>query len=146
MTLRTYASPVLHPAYKVAYFQKRNWPEEWITTAIDLMQEEWSINYKGPTEGEISGPTTVMPAVCIVYVSIAHADESILQASLTQKYFGSASNLATDPLETYLAHPPIPTVRDPIAYWQSMLNDNTSAPLTHMALDFLSTPGQSLVI
>ncbi len=38
--------PVLHPQHKLQYFRDENWPEEWITEAIDLLHAEWTEYYK----------------------------------------------------------------------------------------------------
>jgi len=39
-------SKVLHPAYKLSYFRTRRWPEEWISTALKLVQDVWKQNYQ----------------------------------------------------------------------------------------------------
>lgn len=37
---------VLHPQHKLQYFRDENWPEEWITEAVDLLRAEWTEYYK----------------------------------------------------------------------------------------------------
>jgi len=54
------------------------------------------------------------------------------------------ANGACDPLDAYLNSPVIPTVQDPLVYWHGMTCSND--PIAPMALDFLSTPGQELIL
>ncbi len=37
---------VLHPAYKLDYFRRHNWPAAWIKVVEDLVREEWETYYK----------------------------------------------------------------------------------------------------
>jgi hypothetical protein len=63
--------------------------------------------------------------------------------SLTQKYFGS-HHACSDPLDIYLADPPITSITNPLTYWHSIMSSqNVFAPLARMALDFLSMPAAS---
>jgi hypothetical protein len=135
---------VLHPAHKVTYFRKCQWPEDWITTALNLVCEEWQDRYKEDVEivsGEETQTATTRQVIIIYLMSCPRSH--VYQDTLTQKYFGATSHpLTSDPLEMYLADPVILSVGNPLAYWQSIISSNaTNAPLTHMALDFLSTPG-----
>ncbi|KZT31253.1 hypothetical protein SISSUDRAFT_995367, partial [Sistotremastrum suecicum HHB10207 ss-3] len=36
----------LHPAYKLQYFRDHAWAEDWIQTALQLVRDEWSENYR----------------------------------------------------------------------------------------------------
>ncbi|KAF8587073.1 hypothetical protein K439DRAFT_1339193, partial [Ramaria rubella] len=36
----------LHPRYKTSYFCHEKWPEDWITTALTMLHDEWQENYK----------------------------------------------------------------------------------------------------
>ena len=58
-----------------------------------------------------------------------------------------ASEPAKDALEDYLALPVLESVKDPIAYWDTVLstsqNNPSSAALARMALDYLTIPGKS---
>ena len=47
-----------------------------------------------------------------------------------------------DALDAYLAEPIIPSVQDPLKYWEGMSYNNTRLP--RMCLDFLSVPGEYL--
>lgn len=46
---------MLHPAYKLAYFRKAGWPEEWVEEARRLITEEWKARYKPGTGSEANG-------------------------------------------------------------------------------------------
>lgn len=37
---------VLHPRHKVAYFQRAGWTEDWITTAKEIVRNEFDRNYR----------------------------------------------------------------------------------------------------
>jgi hypothetical protein len=52
--------------------------------------------------------------------------------------------VASDALDAYLAAPVIPSIQDPLGYWQAMSSNKD--PLAPMALDYLSTPGMSFHI
>ena len=45
LTLMHYLE-VLHPRYKINYFRTQEWPEDWITEAMDLIRGEWTSRYK----------------------------------------------------------------------------------------------------
>jgi hypothetical protein len=44
---------VLHPAYKVSYFRKRKWPQEWIDEALNALRDEWRRNYKPDAAADV---------------------------------------------------------------------------------------------
>ena len=52
---------------------------------------------------------------------------------------------AFDALEAYLGAPPLPNIKDPIAYWSAFLASESDGALARMALDFLSVPGTSFM-
>ena len=37
---------MLNPAYKLQYFRKAGWPEDWIEEARRLLTEKWDTKYK----------------------------------------------------------------------------------------------------
>ncbi|KAJ3710571.1 hypothetical protein C8R42DRAFT_596926 [Lentinula raphanica] len=43
------SSTVLHPSYKLKYFNDANWPQPWIDSAVAVTQETWERTFK-PTE------------------------------------------------------------------------------------------------
>ncbi|KAI1787165.1 hypothetical protein LXA43DRAFT_896664, partial [Ganoderma leucocontextum] len=48
---------ILHPAFKLSYFHKADWPEDWIKEARRLIVDEWTSRYK-PTPGAPSAAGT----------------------------------------------------------------------------------------
>ena len=48
---------VLHPRYKTTYFIKAKWPQEWITTAEELLREQWAKYYKA--KDKLAMPSTL---------------------------------------------------------------------------------------
>jgi len=52
--------------------------------------------------------------------------------------------VASDALDAYLAASVIPSIQDPLSYWQAMSSNKD--PLMPMALDYLSMPGMSLCV
>lgn len=36
---------VLHPKHKLKYFEKQGWDKEWITTAEEIVRDEFKKNY-----------------------------------------------------------------------------------------------------
>jgi len=47
-------SVVLHPKYKLTYFQSKKWPEEWVDAARLVLREQWMTYYK-PSDSEELG-------------------------------------------------------------------------------------------
>lgn len=138
---------VLNPAYKTTYFRQRKWPEEWITTAVDILRLEWVTNYK-PTAVVISDSINSSSQVCSYLKStpgcLSTHSFSFLQVNMRNKYFSDIlrpSTGSSDALELYLASPTVPIERDPLMYWDSLDPDNNT--LARMATDFLSSPGES---
>ncbi|KDQ50929.1 hypothetical protein JAAARDRAFT_141085, partial [Jaapia argillacea MUCL 33604] len=112
---------VLHPRHKLTYFRQMKWEESWIKTVIDVVRNEWDVNYKPK-------PTTTTSS-----------------SSATQKYFSnlyrSVDGSLKDALAEYLATPNLPHVDNPIVYWMSQTPEKN--PLAAMALDFLTAPASS---
>lgn len=51
---------VLHPKFKMTYFNKENWQPDWIDTARQLLRDEWNKYYKPTIDVsflEEAGPT-----------------------------------------------------------------------------------------
>ena len=51
-------TPVLHPAYKMTYFQNWKWPQEWSDNAVGFLWKQWE-SYKLVTETE--APVLIQP-------------------------------------------------------------------------------------
>ncbi|TBU29093.1 hypothetical protein BD311DRAFT_661945 [Dichomitus squalens] len=118
----------MHPAYKLAYFRKAAWPEDWIQEARRLITHEWTMRYKpAAPAANATAPSGGPP-----------------QAS--RELFASISAWSGqghgDALEAYLEAPPLATVKDPLVYWNTAIKSSSeNATLAHMALDFLLIPG-----
>jgi hypothetical protein len=41
-----YVSLVLHPKYKLKYFEKQGWEDEWVKTAKEMVREEFKRSYE----------------------------------------------------------------------------------------------------
>lgn len=132
---------MLHPRYKSLYFVKAKWPQEWISTAEQLLRDHW-VKYYKPTTNPLIPTTTVSS------LTIARAFSNQIQGTTApkkNKYFDELDTFGTnpmssdDPITDWLSTPPFASVMDPIAWWVSM--GAAGHPLARMALDFLSAPG-----
>ncbi|EJF55349.1 hypothetical protein DICSQDRAFT_74416, partial [Dichomitus squalens LYAD-421 SS1] len=125
---------IMHPAYKLSYFRKADWPEASIQEACRLITHEWTTRYKpapaanltGPAVGPSTGEGTTRSWSCTVQIT-----RSVLADR--------------DALEAYLEAPPLATVKDPLAYQNTAIKSGSEDPaLAHMALNFLSIPATSV--
>jgi hypothetical protein len=138
---------VLHPHYKLNYFSKARWPQEWITTAVSILQVEWETNYKPAqtTSGLLAtnADNTSTSMVMSVIILLCIVPMSFMDLQGAEKYFESLDDVevSSDPISDWINSPPILLAKDPIAYWTGM--DATGHPLACMSLDFLSIPGVS---
>lgn len=110
------------PKYKRTYFHKAKWPDDWITTADNLVRDLWTRVYR--PSGNQSQPTQTSSHSATIFDAIDEFD----------------ADSSEDALEAYLSSAPL-KVDNPILYWTSLLGQGD--PLARMALDLLSTPGQS---
>ncbi len=149
----------MDPRKKTAYFRSQDWPEEWISEAVELVRTEWRNHYKPVPASIVStseaAPSAAKPgrrsanaavsAFYCVRVS-APADSASMQA--TRALFASLTpgqgSTPKDALEAYLESPPLTTVEDPLAYWNLIAQTDADPSLARMALDFLSVPGECL--
>ncbi|KAJ7203388.1 hypothetical protein GGX14DRAFT_369538, partial [Mycena pura] len=37
---------LMHPSYRLSYFEKQDWPQEWKDQALNLARAQWTLNYK----------------------------------------------------------------------------------------------------
>ena len=50
----------MHPQYKLSYFSEKEWPQEWIDTAIEIARRIWREHYQprlrthGPRPASVS--------------------------------------------------------------------------------------------
>ncbi|KAJ3832394.1 hypothetical protein F5878DRAFT_548248 [Lentinula raphanica] len=50
---------ILHPKYKLDYFRKARWEQEWIDTAVRVTREAWERDFKPSDDDEESSSDTV---------------------------------------------------------------------------------------
>ncbi|OJT01847.1 hypothetical protein TRAPUB_10054, partial [Trametes pubescens] len=144
---------ILHPGHKLQYFRDENWPEEWITEAVELLRAEWREYYKPAPEEPEEAPADA-PAPSSKGKGKAAASggrgtgRKSAQASTknaTTALFASISNAGKgtrDALEVYLEEPKLLTIKDPLEHWH-MMSQSGDPSLARMALDFLSVPATS---
>jgi len=117
---------VLHPAYKTEHFPSNGWPEGWITTMVDLLWADWTKTYKpavGNSDGSVGGNNMVQSGDVCHFIVYIHDAYIVFQNLLRTKYFGSIMHLSSQTLDTlsaYLAAPTIPSIQEPLGYWQVM--------------------------
>ncbi len=56
--LNTHSMTVLHPALKLEYFRQHEWEEDWIDTALQLVQDEYTARYEKALPAEESPVAT----------------------------------------------------------------------------------------
>ncbi|PIL32861.1 hypothetical protein GSI_04979 [Ganoderma sinense ZZ0214-1] len=130
---------VLHPRYKTNYFRTQDWPEDWISEAVDLIRGEWTARYKPAASTDKGKARAPGPARVSGRRTAAAASSRALFESIARG--PSAEN--QDALEAYLEAPPLTTVEDPIKYWELRAQTESNPALARMALDFLSVPATS---
>ena len=54
---------VLHPGLKLEYFRQKEWEEEWIDNAEDLIHQVYATQYKGKEDVVGTNPNTSVGAV-----------------------------------------------------------------------------------
>ncbi|KAF8578866.1 hypothetical protein K439DRAFT_1316404, partial [Ramaria rubella] len=117
----------LHPRYKTLYFQCQKWPDSWIETSVSLLQEQWDKYYKPK--------------------SIAQPADKEVSTVTETGYFADLDHFGmpegADKLDKYLSLPAQPSVSDPLQHWEAQRTSGST--LAHMAVDFLSIPGESLI-
>ena len=115
---------MLHPKYKLSYFWKKKWSEDWVDTAHTVLREQWNTYYK-PRNDSNTEPSQLDPARDDFFTELNN--------------FGTETTI--DELEEYLNTPTISTKGlEPLKWWFEIGDSN---PLACMAIDFLSAPSES---
>ncbi|THH15827.1 hypothetical protein EUX98_g9402 [Antrodiella citrinella] len=140
---------LLHPRYKMAYFKKQKWPQDWIDTATDLLRQQWVTYYKPKaTELQVVAAAAAQASTSAPgLASSASASAHRINKLFAEDDFDNTGTTTTgpmDPLEQYLSTPPM-SCGDPILYWSGMLGipGQPENQFARMALDFLSAPATS---
>ena len=125
---------VLHPRHKLQYFERAGWEPEWIAAARDIIRTEFDRSYAARSEGikedrdrdtEMSGnhATNIfdsLPALSALRIQELH-----------------------DELDRYLSTDSEHVV-DVLMWWTE--RKSMYPHLSHMALDYLSIPGELIYI
>ncbi len=121
---------VLHPKYRKCWFDRAEWEDEWVDTAVSSARKVWKKHYK-PLVKKSAGSSSSSIDV--------DDDFAELDAPVDQGIH--------DPFEDFIAG--AMSNEDPIAHW-SHLAAKPGSPITtltqalaQMALDFLSAPATS---
>ena len=65
---------VLHPKYKLKYFHKQGWDEDWIKTAENIVREEFICSYSDyvvhKASGSVHGPRKLVSSSIVSSTSI----------------------------------------------------------------------------
>nr|VWO98079.1 Uncharacterized protein [Ganoderma boninense] len=146
---------VMHPRYKLEYFEKLKWTCEWQDTARELVEAEYANCYTGrfnPSEsgsGSGSGNSRKSSPAPRTPQTVATNDEDSSSSSsesdhrdlfdLLDNWDGvNPDSGISDKLEHYLATP-IDTTGDVIRWWKDRRSIYPN--LSHMAIDYLVIPG-----
>ncbi|THU77328.1 hypothetical protein K435DRAFT_585826, partial [Dendrothele bispora CBS 962.96] len=119
---------VLHPRYKLAYFQQEHWPKKWLDSARHIIRETYDENYA--------------PLINNSSPAVDDSDDDNLFADVHN--FGRST--FEDVLDAYLNAPT--SDDDPIKFWTSRLDSpgariTAQGALAIMGLEFCSAPAAS---
>ncbi|PPQ84663.1 hypothetical protein CVT26_004180 [Gymnopilus dilepis] len=142
---------VLHPRFKLRYFKKAGWDEEWIKMSRQFVEDkldrhysvlvstEWDNEEAGPGEAdEMEGSETSKRTKSKKRYIFDETDDSDSNAS------DGSSITANEELELYLSTKPEKNVTDPIRWWKE--KQRTYPRLSQMAIDYLTIPGESSIL
>lgn len=118
---------VLHPSFKLKYFREHKWQASWITQVQELLNEEWKLYCPAELETASSQPNPKKNP----YAHFMCDDED---------------SSTVDFVNEYLYSPVVKNVKNPLAYWRSILESGSSdvqSRFAQMAIDFLSAPATS---
>jgi hypothetical protein len=136
---------VLHPGLKLEYFKQKDWEEEWINNAEELVRKAYSTRYEGKESSTAPTPDiTAEPVSTHIVLSILIL---IMRLQLDNDEFATFANISvtknvgyrSSELDEYLRKP-VENVQDPLKWW--FTNRHVYPSLYRMALDYLSIPGE----
>lgn len=153
----------LHPGLKLEYFRRQNWPDAWIATAQEILENVFEA-YTEKYDRAANVTTSSMVSIYSFFPSLVPTSTGYLshlyQAPESSTAAASSSKVSDDAFATYAnisilddATPKTELtkflesdredVTDPLKWWY---NHRAQYPvLSHMALDYLSAPGKSVV-
>jgi hAT family protein len=141
---------VLHPKYKLKYFTKQDWEEDWVKTVEEIVREEFKRNYeeylpRKPKTFETQSSTSKRK-VCMISYLFFPIFSGVLQSRDDDSDNSSSSSSSSDEeefadeLDRYLSSGRIKKVEDPIKWWHE--NQDSYPRLSRMAKDYLTIPGE----
>ncbi|KAG8692217.1 hypothetical protein FRC11_003774, partial [Ceratobasidium sp. 423] len=122
---------LLNPSFRVHYLTRAEWPEDWIDTAVDLLEEYWEKHYK-----RIQAPADE-PDATSEYSHSSYMDQVCAQLD------GISGYKESSPVTCFIKARSLsdPKAGEPS---QSTRSLGEHDGLTQMAIDVLSTPATSV--
>lgn len=121
---------MLHPKYRKQWFDRAQWNDTWVDTAVRAASKVWKRHYKMLVK-DVSVPSQTSGLANDVFASLD----------------APATNVNHDPFDDFINGPP--SNDDPIEYWSALLAKPGATKFTliqalaQMALDFLGAPATS---
>ncbi|KAF5377290.1 hypothetical protein D9615_006461 [Tricholomella constricta] len=121
---------ILHPSFKLRYFESMGWDVEWIDTAREIIETEFARSYTGkysltPTAEHATKPKSQLPTNIF---------------DTLPAFSGARAQPIVDELAAYLAQP-TENIVDALKWW--VAKKTIWRNLARMALDYLSIPATS---
>ena len=133
-----YGVIVLHPRHKLKYFEHAGWEPEWITTAKDIIRDEFDRSYAAQP-GNVEEDRARDGDGDVEIHGVDSFDSNIFD-NLPALSAPRIRELH-DELDRYLSNDPEHVV-DVLMWWTEMKSMYPN--LSRMALDYLSIPGKSI--
>jgi len=116
---------VLHPRYKLRYFEKLKLEKEWIKTAERIVRDEFKHTYSNYVIAKTSTPR---------FSKSKAANNNDSEPDLDSSGMSSDEDEFASELDRYLSTPRIKDVKDPLDWWYG--NRGTYPRLWRMARDY----------
>lgn len=126
---------VLHPRYKLRYFEKQEFDEGWIKAAEKIVIDEFKRRYS-----DYVIPKKLAPrSVATKKKATRRNNDSESDHEIFSSGMSSDEDEFVSELDRYLSAPRVKDVEDPLAWWYG--NRGTYPRLWRMARDYLTIPG-----
>jgi len=126
---------VLHPRYKLRYFEKQEFDKEWINAAEKIVKDKFKRRYSDYVVSKTPAPRSSTTRKKAHH----HNDDSESGHSILSSGMSSDEDEFLSELDRYLSTPRIKDVEDPLGWWYG--NRGTYPRLWRMARDYLTIPG-----
>ena len=141
-----YNSLVLHPCHKLHYFKKARWEDDWINTAQDIVQTDQTYAFMDIDIPETETCSTVVSFFLSTLLFVTDSFDDPPSTSSSENIFDNLPALSAPPktdlcdkLDCYLSTDP-EHVTHALTWWHK--NRCVYPCLHHMALDYLTIPGE----